>query len=56
MAQDEKRKRHDLRGCALRAGGGTPVIITERKDHLQAIAEPLSKFNGPKCLAQRPVR
>jgi superfamily II DNA or RNA helicase len=45
MAQDEKRNAMIFEDVlsALEAGR-SPVIITERKDHLQAIAERLSKF------------
>jgi superfamily II DNA or RNA helicase len=45
IAQDEKRNAMIFEDVlsALEAGR-SPVIITERKDHLQAIAERLSKF------------
>jgi superfamily II DNA or RNA helicase len=45
MAQDEKRNAMIFEDVlsALEAGR-SPVIITERKDHLQAIAERVSKF------------
>ena len=45
MAQDEKHNAMIFEDVlsALEAGR-SPVIITERKDHLQAIAERLSKF------------